>query len=142
VFVGNPNDPPANSTYELLITLGHLFDPAAVQQLKVNQNFVLKSVGDFGDKLQKLLTTFDSNSKLIRLLKCFPLNCLVPSILSLRDQIYDRFRFKEIKGQWTITVKLTGAHVLVIHKRREQAHDDTPQNYFEFAWETEFAFDR
>jgi hypothetical protein len=144
VFSGNSVESSPSGVYEFLVLLAqHLDCPTIAKLLKANFAYLVKTSGDLGEKLKSLFVTFEKNSKFVKVLKLIHIDILLPALLKLRQKIYTKFPFKEVKGDWSVIVKVTGNNdIVVLHKKKEQSHDTNPQSYFEFLWELEFFFNK
>jgi hypothetical protein len=107
--------------------------------LKVNFAYLIKTPGDLSEKLKSLFVTLDKDSKFVKVIKLLHAEILLPAILKMRHKIYNKFPYKEVKGDWSILIKsFPNNELVILHRKKEQSHDTNPQSYFEFLWELEF----
>jgi len=152
LYKGNPDEETLTkkaATYEILFVLAKIYDAkSSVDLLKSNFNELVNDNESatnlrLKEMLQSELIRLPSAHKLISVLKCFQMDILIPAMLILRESIYTKgFPFKEVRGFWKIRIEITGSNVIVTHLRKEQSHDRTPENYFEFDWSLVLTFDK
>ncbi len=72
---------------------------------------------------------------MVRVLKCINQEVLAPPVLKMKMEIHKHLAYKDVRGHWTVSVRLKADDwIYVTHMKREQSHDATPENHFEFTW--------
>ena len=62
--------------------------------------------------------------------------------MSIRNSLYEKFPYKDVKGGWKVIISLDQDRVVVSHIKKEQSHDTTPEGRFFFQWHLTLAFDQ
>mmetsp|Transcript_1789 Transcript_1789/g.1969 ORF Transcript_1789/g.1969 Transcript_1789/m.1969 type:complete len:607 (-) Transcript_1789:210-2030(-) len=91
------------------------------------------------------------NPPVLRIVKTFNHHVIEPSALVLREAIYEKLPYKEVKGSWFLYLMLDHPYdenglsrdaLTLTHRKREQAISTNPGDYFQFEWVVTFKFNR
>eukprot|EP01121_Diplochlamys_sp_Union-15-3_P018030 TRINITY_DN647_c0_g1_i3.p1 TRINITY_DN647_c0_g1~~TRINITY_DN647_c0_g1_i3.p1 ORF type:complete len:326 (+),score=37.31 TRINITY_DN647_c0_g1_i3:37-1014(+) len=134
--------------YDILVVLAKELDGDSVLKIIEDNYYNYVTPGNGEVDTAEQLKAFFSNVKLpadcgtVRIIKCIQQEMISPGVKALRERIYSKFPYKDIKGTWEIYIEILATCVILVHTKWEQSHDSSNESYFKFQWELRLVFGR
>lgn len=109
IYTRRENESPDGTLKEILLTLCKFLSPKILPQLEHALERHIKPTGDMSEQLAKIIieeSIIPEDSKLASILKCVNANIVYPAIDLLHKGLYDKVRFKDIRGTWNVHITL------------------------------------
>jgi len=144
-------DNPVNeNVLEFLKVLASLINngPELIKLIESNFKVITNTTKkETSDTKQEMLAIFCSalleiSIPLTNIIKCIQQEMIFPGFMKFRDAFYEFLPFKDIRGSYTVSIQVNDENVKIIHSKREQSHDSSPQSYYEFSWILIIVLDR
>lgn len=88
-------------------------------------------------------TGIPQSAILFKVLKCIHQEMISVPVLELRRCLYDKYPYKDTAKSWKVEIEIDSKNGITIrHRKREQSHSSSPDDYFSFEWKFEIVFNK
>jgi len=96
------------SVRNILQVLAKSLQDAPVLKACAKLNEFIKETGDVGEHLLKFfqLPEFAANGPVVKVLKCISQEMIYPAVQTLRNMLYEKYPYKDVKGTWIVKVTI------------------------------------
>lgn len=131
----------ARNLFQFLMQLAGRIDPGVLTTIEGSFYKIVTSESpeDVAQQLRTFLRDggIPESSKFITFLKLIHTDIVYPAAVELRQNVYDRLKYTDLKGSWRVAITLFNKHChsIVISKKELGSLSHRGNDFFEFEWQ-------